>query len=463
VYRYHRPSLPWPRLILIGAAALTAAIGGFLLFGLPKASALSPQGNSVSSLAPIAITFNMPMDHDSVESRIRIEPQTPGAFEWSGETVRFAPADKWPAGIVRVSVLSGARSERGLPVLFDSSWDFTVSAASIAFLWRTGGAANIATLPITGGEPTPITDERFGVDAFAIGPDGTEFVYAALRDDGGADLKRAGRDGGGVTGLLDCPSDRCTAPTFSPDGTLVAFERHPVNRLDQPSVEVIDLGDGHIIFPSGDLTHITRFPSFAPDGRLGFIDLSAQTILIYDFASGASKAIASASGEMGAWSPDGQSLVFPEITTAPPPTTAPGTPAPALQIDTFFSHLRRVSVNEIGSDDLSGARAVEDAAPVYSPAGDRLAFARKALEQESWTPGRQLWVMRADGSNARALTDDPLYNHSGFVWSPDGGLMVYVRFDATDPASTTEIWMMTADGSGAQQLAAGGYSPKWLP
>jgi TolB protein len=106
---------------------------------------------------------------------------------------------------------------------------------------------------------------------------------------------------------------------------------------------------------------------------------------------------------------------------------------------------------------------VEDASPVYSPFGDRIAFGRKALEQDKWTPGRQLWVMRADGSDARALTNDPLYNHSAFVWSPDGTLIVYVRFDVTDPASTPEIWMMSADGVSSQKLVAGGYLPQWLP
>ena len=85
------------------------------------------------------------------------------------------------------------------------------------------------------------------------------------------------------------------------------------------------------------------------------------------------------------------------------------------------------------------------------------------MEQEAWTPGRQLWLMRADGWEARALTNDPLYNHSVFVWSPDGTLIVYVRFDVTDPASTTEIWTISANEAGAQKLVEGGYLPAWLP
>ena len=463
MYRYSRPASPWPRLILIVTVVVAVIVAGTLLFGLPQAAAVAPEGGNVSSLSPITITFNTAMDIASVESRLRIEPSAPGAFNWSGDTMRFTPEGEWPTGVVRVSFEPGAHSQRGLPMLFGANWEFTVGAPGIAYLLTTGDQANIWIMPITGGEPTQITDERFGVDWLAVSPDGTQFVYAARRNDGGADLKRINRDGSGVTGLLDCPSDRCTAPAFSPDGARVAFERYPLSRPDLSTVEVIDLADGHLTFPSGDLTHITRFSSFAPDGRLGYLDVSEQVIAIYDFASGASKSIPNTSGQMGAWSPDGKYIVFPEITSEPPPTPAPGTPAPALQIDTFFSHLRRVTVATDAADNLSGDGAVEDASPVYSPLGDRLAFGRKALEQDKWTPGRQLWVMHADGSDARALTNDPFYNHSAFVWSPDGALIVYVRFDVTDAASTPEIWMMSADGASAQKLVTGGYLPQWLP
>ena len=115
------------------------------------------------------------------------------------------------------------------------------------------------------------------------------------------------------------------------------------------------------------------------------------------------------------------------------------------------------------SRNLSGAGAVEDAAAVYSPAGEWIVFGRKQIEQDKWTPGRQMWLMRADGSGPRALTSDPLFNHSSFIWGPDGSRLVYVRFDVTDAASTTEIWMMSADGSSARKLVTGGFLPAWLP
>jgi Tol biopolymer transport system component len=462
MYRYSRPPSRWPRIALIVVVAIAIILAGLVLFGLPRVTSFSPQGDSVSARAPIQITFSAGMNAATVESGLHVEPVVAGTFRWQENTFSFTPAADWPTGAVRVS-LRGAIDANGLPVLFESRWEFTVGAPRIAFLLRTGDAANIWTMPVTGGEPTQITTERFGVDRFAISPDGTQFAFAALRADGGADLKRSGRDGDGVTGLLDCPSDRCTAPAFSPDGNLIAFERHPLNRLDQSSVEVIDLRDNSRTTLDGDPAHLARFPTFARDGRLAYLSAFEQVIVVHDFATGDSIRIPNTSGEMASWSPDGQYLVFAEITTAPPPTTAPGTPVPELQIDTFFSHLWRVAVGTGLGDDLSGGAPVEDAAAVYSPFGDWLAFGRKSLEQDKWTPGRQLWLMRSDGSDAQALTNDPLYNHSHFVWSPDGKLIVYVRFDVSDPASTTEIWSVSANGAGAMKLVTGGYLPAWLP
>lgn len=106
---------------------------------------------------------------------------------------------------------------------------------------------------------------------------------------------------------------------------------------------------------------------------------------------------------------------------------------------------------------------VEDASPVYSPDGQWIAFTRKYLEQDRWTLGRQLWAMRADGSGAHPLTDEPDFNHSALAWSPDSGGLVYMRFDETNPTQASEIWLVGSDGEGARRLVVGGYLPRWIP
>jgi TolB protein len=461
MYRYRRAPVNFVRWVLI-AALLAALLLAGVVFSLPRVAGTAPQGVNLSARSPITIAFSAPMDPASVERRVRIQPAVAGAFSWSGDRLSFTPETEWPIGAVRVSLEPGATASNGLPMLFGAAWEFSIGVPGVAYLMRLGDTPNLWVISMTGLDPVQITDERLGVDRFAVSPDGTQFVYAALRADGGVDLKRIDRDGTGLAGLVDCGGDRCTAPTFSRDGRRIAFERHPRDQPEYSTVEVLDLTDGTRLSLEDDPSHMAGFPRFARDGRLAYLDLFEQAIVIHDFLGLESVRISGTSGGMGDWSPDGQYLVFPYIVAEPPSTLGPGTPAPVLQLDTFFSHLRRTSVGSGAVEDLSGPGAVEDASPVFSPTGEWIAFARKALEQDKWTPGRQLWVMRADGSDARALTNDPLYNHSGFVWSSDGQLIVFVRFDVTDPASIAEIWMVGANGTAAQKLVSG-YLPEWLP
>ena len=90
-------------------------------------------------------------------------------------------------------------------------------------------------------------------------------------------------------------------------------------------------------------------------------------------------------------------------------------------------------------------------------------FARRGLTVDTWTPGRQLWRMRPDGSAATALTNDPLAYHSAVRWSPDGSRLVYMRTDSSDPSRAPEIWISNADGSDAHAVVSGGFGPEWLP
>ncbi|MBI3176588.1 MAG: hypothetical protein HYZ35_01225, partial [Chloroflexi bacterium] len=95
--------------------------------------------------------------------------------------------------------------------------------------------------------------------------------------------------------------------------------------------------------------------------------------------------------------------------------------------------------------------------------GQWLAFARKQLVQNQWTPGRQLWLMRADGQDARALTSDPFDNHSAFVWSPDSARLVYMRFNVAALSELPTVWIIDISGAGETELAPGGYLPEWIP
>jgi TolB protein len=130
----------------------------------------------------------------------------------------------------------------------------------------------------------------------------------------------------------------------------------------------------------------------------------------------------------------------------------------------FYAHLFDFDVLTSASQDLSrdSGAPVEDATPAISPDGRWIAFARKYLDGR-WTPGRQLWIMRSDGTQARQLTLEPDFNHSGLSWSPDSSRLAYVRVDQTQPAAVPQIWLIEVENGQPRLLAEAAHTPRWLP
>ena len=75
-------------------------------------------------------------------------------------------------------------------------------------------------------------------------------------------------------------------------------------------------------------------------------------------------------------------------------------------------------------------QGAKDSAPRFSPDGGTLAFLRAGGQQH-----RQVWLMPADGGEARQLTNAPL-GVSDFTWSPDSSRLVFCG--DVDPDSPAE-------------------------
>ncbi len=96
----------------------------------------------------------------------------------------------------------------------------------------------------------------------------------------------------------------------------------------------------------------------------------------------------------------------------------------------------------------------DDIDPTWSPDGTRIAFA------SSRAGARQLFVMDADGSNIRQITD--LSDMGGrSAWSPDGTRLAFYRGEF----GNRNIYVINVDGKGLVQLTNGGdnLGPSWSP
>jgi Tol biopolymer transport system component len=113
-----------------------------------------------------------------------------------------------------------------------------------------------------------------------------------------------------------------------------------------------------------------------------------------------------------------------------------------------------------------------DAEGSYSPDGEWIVFSsmrgaydRELTEEEAKileiNPAYfgEIYIMRADGTGQRRLTDVPGYDGGPF-FSPDGSKIVWRRFDAE--GLIADVWTMSPDGSDQRQITDFG-AMSWAP
>ncbi|MCH8286841.1 PD40 domain-containing protein [candidate division KSB1 bacterium] len=85
--------------------------------------------------------------------------------------------------------------------------------------------------------------------------------------------------------------------------------------------------------------------------------------------------------------------------------------------------------------------------PSWSPDGTKIVFSSTRDDNnESETPNLEIYVMDADGSNIKRLTNS--LRHDGSPsWSPDGSQIIF----ESDRNGSFEIYIMNADGSNQRQ------------
>ncbi len=128
--------------------------------------------------------------------------------------------------------------------------------------------------------------------------------------------------------------------------------------------------------------------------------------------------------------------------------------SPSGELILFTNHGNGLWVMKPDGDNPRPLTDRDDIDPTWSPDGSMIAFASSRNGQ------RQLFVMNADGSNIRQVTN--LNNMGGrSAWSPDGTRLAFYR----GPAGDHNIYIINVDGTGLIQLTNGGdnLGPSWSP
>ncbi|MBI4786885.1 MAG: PD40 domain-containing protein [Chloroflexi bacterium] len=224
-------------------------------------------------------------------------------------------------------------------------------------------------------------------------------------------------DGSGARKLLD----RASSPSFSPDGTKLAYFRW-VDGIFVANADGTEAPGKKIV---GDT--FTRFLDWSHDGR--WIAFTAQPggsgNVVIDVAPPDGAAVKDAGarrnvaiGLSPAWSPDDMQVVF---------ATCRG-----------------------GCGIFKGNSSGGDAIPIITDDGglpDWSPDGKKILYQKEADGQKQLFLINPDGSGKKQLTSGPVM-HVAATWSPDGNFIFY----RSPEGGTWGIWRMNADGTNPIRL-----------
>ena len=451
-------------LSLVGVLAVVAAAIVLFSFGRVRIVDSFPRdGDEVVPItAPLRLAFSQLMDPASVQARFHIEPQVTGHFVWKENELTYQPESALaPGTMYTVTLQAGAASQTGRRLDEERVWHFQTRHPQLLYLGRPqpdASARQLFAASLDGTQPSQLSDAPAGVWDYAVHPLGAEVVYSALREDGGSDLWRMDRDGANQQLLLACPEAACLAPAWSPDGRTLAYERRNI-WADAPNLDpqagriwVFDL-DHDDTQPLFDYDIPLHSPVWAPRGeRLAYLSPMLPGIEVYDMPTGELQQFGNEWGTAPAWSLDGTQLVVPELMLA----------GEALVVRLIHLALPSEEAIDISGDD----DYVKDTTPAWSPAGGWIAFGRQFLDQDRWTPGRQIWLIRPDGSEAYPLLVEPMGDHFAFAWRPDGVALAYAFTDLSEgpqPLPAVSIWIFDLSRREPVHVADDGVLPRWLP
>lgn len=258
---------------------------------------------------------------------------------------------------------------------------------------------------------------------------------------------------GCLTGIASIASLGCASESL-PEAGAIVFSARP-DAASAYGWQLFTTGPGGTGTRRLTRTDGDGSPSWSPDGSLvAFARTTEDCLLdaceqiwVVDADGSGERRLTSPGfrAEAPAWSPDGSSIAYVRWLNVDSDRIA----ETALYVMTEGGFDARLLADGPGWD----------AAPVWSPDGRRIAFWSDRDDAEA--EAGELYVIDADGTNELRLTHTPT-DEDYFDWSPDGDEIVV----SSDRDGNYDLFVLSADGKGERRLTqttADERNPMWSP
>jgi TolB protein len=303
--------------------------------------------------------------------------------------------------------------------------------------------------------PRQLTNSSDGIWDFGVDANTGQIVYSQLMETGTSDLWTLLPGAQEPTLLQTCPEAACSGMAFSPNSQLLAFSQRNASAfggalVSPPRLYILELAGGTPAPVFADSQRLAFDPRWSSDGQwLSYLAPDLGGVGVAQLDTGMTRFYATTTGETAVWHPQRNQLVLSEMLSG----------SGLLEV-----HLLLIDpLTETRQDLNLSETPVEDNSPAFSPDGEWIAFRRKELDGERASLGKQLWLMRADGSEARPLTQDPALDHGQPAWSPDGRFLLYHRYPLRGPDIVISVWILDMASGQSWEVARPGQRPQWVP
>ncbi len=449
--------------VLIAAASLIAAIGGVTLYGNYLGigsgiviSAVSPANQSnPSSMTPIQIIFGQPMNKDSVQTRLTIQPAIQGSFRWQNNTLLLNPARPFFSNqTYNVSLKAGAETLSGQATIRPLSWSFHTRSPSVIYL--TFGPEKSQNTLRTASLDGKTAQELWAAPNTIIdmepSPDGLRVAVSLLNNTGKSAIWLISTTNNNNRQVINCAPSSCSDAVWSPNGKFLAYARNepsPTKSTGQDRVWLYDLTTGQTQPAFEDNQVLGTLPTWSTNGQsLAFIDDNAGGIRTIDLISHQTAFIPNGLlSSPGSFSPDGQMLAFTKT-------------IPIQGSFTTQVWLAKLGANVTFSPLPQSSASFIDNTPVWSPDGEWIAFLRS---QKAVSHINQVYLASRNTGELVQVTNDANFANGEITWDITGQNLLIQRYQSDGKDTQPQVWAYNVSAGHLTHIVDDGLQAQWMP